>query len=152
MVHAMDAGAKEVMYERLREGRGPRHSDNWNGMIFHWEVLDRPGRSRNDETGQWENITRPRILPTKFLGISAGDQPGLAGMQAPLPAHAPLVDNLDPISYGKVKRAAVTSGTYEEWVDVCLEITDSEGRDIMDQPEIGRAVADKSTYEALRKG
>lgn len=148
MVHAMEAGAREVMYQRLRDGLGPRAAANWHGLKFHWEVLPRPTRTRNDETGEWENTTINRTLPTKFLGADGQGTLPVDGTVAAAPSADPL-SGVDPVIKAKVVKAAKESDSYTAFIDAMLGLSDGDGTPIMEIPEIGQAVADEDWYNRL---
>lgn len=153
MSHAWESGAKDHMMQRVREGKGPRFGDNWNGMRFHFDVLQRPSRIRNEETGEWENSTIARTLPTKFLGFE-GEQ-GTLNVQAGTAVSAPSAPTQDPLSgldavtAGKVRHAAKTATSYTSFIDEMLELTDADNVPIMERSEIGAAVSDESWWQSL---
>lgn len=165
MLHAMEAGAKDVLYQRVKDGAGPRFSSNYNGLSFHWEQLERPvRRPRVDDAGQrvkdergreiWENSTMPRLLPVRFLGVHEGQQTlptvgaAAAVEQGPMSDADPL-RVLDAITAGKVRQAAKRSGDYVTFVDEMLELTDSSDNSIMDHEQIKEALADEGWYASL---
>jgi len=171
MVFAMEAGAREILYERVRNGMGPRFAANYNGLGFHWDMVDRPTRApKLDELGQrvkddrgreiWENTTRQRLLPVAFLGVRdvQGHLPGSgAAATSTVTSHATTVTSdplaaLDVITAAKVRKAAVNAGDYISFVDEMLELTDSDDASIMDHDEIKEALANEDWYASLHKG
>lgn len=166
MVHAMEAGAKDVMYDRLRAGLGPRVAANWLGMKFQWDSLQRPtrrpkvdaeGQPVADENGRqvWENTTTARLLPTKFMGLVGvqGTLEGVAG--AGTVASAPSATTNDPLTVldavtaAKVRAAAKEAGDYGKFIDAMLALNDTTGTPIMEHAEIGQAVADEGWFTSL---
>lgn len=171
MVFAIECGAKDVLYERARAGQGPRFAANYNGLGFHWDLVDRPTRTpKTDEMGQrvkddrgreiWENTTRQRLLPVAFLGVrdTQGHLPGsgAAAMSTvvshPTVAGGDPLAGLDVITQAKVRKAAVSSPDYISFVDVMLELSDADDASIMDHDEIKEALANEDWYASLHKG
>jgi hypothetical protein len=165
MRSALEAGAKDVLYQRVKDGQGPRFSANYNGLNFHWEQVERPvRRPRVDDTGArvkddrgkevWENATIPRLLPVRFLGLHEGQAtlPGVAAAtaveQGPMADTDPL-RTLDPITAGKVRQAAKRAADYVTFVDEMLELTDASDNSIMDHEMIKEALADENWYATL---
>lgn len=162
MSSAWDAGAKDIMMERVTTHGGPTHANNWNLLIFHWEVIQRPGRGvKKDENGQdmtdeqgkkiWEDRSFSRLLPVKYLGvIDTGDVPSAVNVSS-----APTLDPLtvlDAATAGKVRNAGKDSPTYESFIDTMLKLTTPAGTPIMDFTEIGAAVASMDWYLRLHNG
>lgn len=157
MQHAWDAGAKDDMLERARKGGGPTVAANWDGMRFHWDVLERPIRRPEDtDSGRvWVDDKTNRTLPTRYLGLVGVQQ--VLGAAPPVPGVAtPSGDDplsvLDAVTAGKVRVAARDSATYVQFIDAMLNLTTSDGTPIMEFVEIGTAVADSGWFEALHKG
>lgn len=162
MTFAIEAGAKELLYQRAKDGLGPRHASNYNGLEFHWEQVDRPvrrpkvdeqgGRVKDDRGREiWENSTAPRLLPVRFIGLHTEQQTLLPEIPTPTePANGtdPL-RGLDAVTAAKVRQAAKRSGDYITFVDEMLELTDGADNSIMDHDEIKEALADESWYAAL---
>ena len=156
MVHAMESGAKEAMYSRLKAGLGPRAAANWKGFRFHMEVLDRPSRTRDQETNEWKDAIIQRTLPTKFYGIEGQERLDInaaAGTAAAAPsATTDPLSVLDTVTRAKVVRAAKESDRYETFIDVVLGLCDQADVPIMENAVIGQAVADEEWYNTLRNG
>jgi hypothetical protein len=180
MVFAMDNGAKDVLYLRVKDGLGPRHAGNYNGLGFHWDMVERPTRRpKLDEEGQrmkddrgrdvWENGTVQRLLPVRFLGVRdvqaslpgvSGATSGVSGVAAPASSASTSSDSnsddpltrLDLVTAAKVRKAARTSGDYITFVDVMLELTDGNDASIMEYDVIKEALADENWYASLHKG
>ena len=158
MQHAWDAGAKDDMLRRAKEGGGPAVAANYNGLKFHWDVLERPIRrpeDREDGSRVWVNDVANRTLPTKFLGVV-----GAEGVPSAVASASPSlgVVGVDPLGVldaataGRVRVAAKDSATYEQFIDAMLGLTTGDGTPIMEFVEIGAAVADSDWYAALHKG
>ena len=164
MVHASEAGARDVMVERSKavEGQGAKHGSTWVGMRFKFQPLERPIRARyndlnedgtpHEKAGQWYNSTTNRSLPVEFLGVQdgqshAGASPAPSGGSAR--ASDPL-STLDAVTAAKVRKAAADSPDYNTFVDACLVLTDAEGTAIMENMEIGQALSTPDWYLSLR--
>lgn len=153
MQHAWDAGAKDDMLTRARSGGGPSAAGNWNGMRFHWDVVERPIRrpeDKEDGSRVWVNDVTNRTLPTKYLGLA-----GSVADVAPVAIEANVSDPLsvlDAVTAGKVRTAAKDAATYEQFIDAMLGLCTPSGTPIMEFLEIGTAVADSDWYTALHKG
>lgn len=162
MQHAWDAGAKDDMLARIASVGGPTVAANWNGMRFHFDVLERPIRrpeEQEDGSQKWVDTTVQRTLPTKYLG-TAGTQESLPGTAstsatsvsasaAGSPADPLTV--LDAVTAAKVRSAAKEASTYEQFIDKMLALTTNSGTPIMDFVEIGTAVASSDWYAALHR-
>jgi hypothetical protein len=156
MQHAWDAGGKDDMLGRIKSVGGPTVAANWNGMRFHWEVMERPIRrpeDREDGSRVWVDATVPRTLPTKYLGTSGGvEQPQLLTSATPATGvSADPLNVLDGVTAAKVRQAGRESASYEQFIDRMLALTNSTGTPIMDFVEIGTAVASRDWYESLHK-
>lgn len=162
MQHAWDSGAKDDMLERIKTVGGPTVAANWNGMRFHWEVMERPIRrpeDREDGSRVWIDATTPRTLPAKYLGmagiqeaipgVSSTSDTGASASGAKSPADPLTV--LDAVTAAKVRQAGKDAPTYEAFIDKMLGLTTTTGTPIMDFVEIGTAVADSNWYTALHK-
>jgi hypothetical protein len=164
MVAAMEVGARDVLYQRVKEGRGPRYANNYNGLGFHWDAVEKPTRRpKVDEAGQrvkddrgrdvWESTTVQRLLPVRFLGVR-DVQDHLPGTgQTVVAAGAgesgdPLAV-LDVVTAAKVRKAAVNAGDYITFVDEMLELTDGNEASIMDHEQIKEALANEDWYAEL---
>lgn len=163
IVHAMEAGARDVMYARLKDGMGPRVAANWHGMKFHWDVLDRPARRpKTDAEGnpvmgangrqEWENTTTTRLLPTKYLGIEGQEKLDVAAGTA---APAPSTTTTDPLAgiaprmVGTIVQAA-KANSYAGFLDTMLDLCDEDNVPIMERPEISQAAASEDWYMSLK--
>jgi hypothetical protein len=157
MQHAWDAGGKDDMLARIKSVGGPTVGANWNGMRFHWEVMERPIRrpeDREDGSRVWVDATVQRTLPVKYLGTSRGvsEQPQLLSSATPATSATddPL-SVLDAVTAANVRKAGRESVSYEQFIDRMLALTNSTGTPIMDFVEIGTAVASRDWYESLHK-
>ena len=154
MQHAWDAGAKDDMLARIRTVGGPIVAANWNGMKFHWEVLDRETRrpeDREDGSRVWMDVKIQRTLPVKYFGM-AGVQESLpvsSSSTSAISATGDPLSVLDSVTAAKVRQVAQQAPTYEKFIDGMLALTSAAGTPIMDLVEIGTAVASSDWYEAL---
>jgi len=171
MVFAMEAGAKDILYERVRSGAGPRFAANYNGLGFHWDMVDRPTRRpKVDEMGVrvkddrgrdvWENAVTQRLLPVRFLGVRdvQSHLPGTGSAATSTVASHPTTVTSDPlaaldvVTAAKVRKAATNAADYISFVDEMLELTDGNDASIMDHDEIKEALANEDWYASLHKG
>ena len=170
MTHAAEAGAREIMLERSKAvaGQGAKHASTWLRMRFLFEPVEVPIRSRhedfladgitpNPQAGTWYNDTTNRSLPTKFLGLTGVS--GSTASAAPTAPSAPSVTSssttdplsvLDPVTAGKVRKAATDAADYNAFVDAILMLTDTEGSAIMEHSIIGQHLADENWYISLK--
>lgn len=155
MQHAWDAGGKEDMLERIRTVGGPTVAANWNGMRFHWEVMERPIRrpeDREDGSRVWVNDVINRTLPSKYLGLAGTAQVEQVMSDGAHGKDSDPLSVLDAVTAGKVRVAAKDSATYEQFIDAMLGLCTENGTPIMEFVEIGTAVADSDWYATLHKG
>lgn len=156
MQHAWDAGAKDDMLGRIKSVGGPTVGANWNGMRFHWEVLERPIRrpvDNEDGSRTWKDEVINRTLPVKYLGmVGVQEQLPTSGTVAgagSVGSSADPLTVLDAVTAGKVRQAAKDAASYEQFIDKMLGLTNNSGTPIMDFVEIGTAVADREWFNAL---
>jgi hypothetical protein len=157
IVHMMDAGAKDILYQRYDAGLGPRFAENYNNLIFHWEITKRPvrrpasnedGTPKLDEQGRrvWEDQTINRLLPTKYLGVDEAH----GGVAVPSAATQDPLSALSSEDQEKVVRAALDSGSYFQFIDALRGLTDSNGQTMISVEEIRQALATEEWYTSLR--
>lgn len=160
IVHAMESGAKEVMYERNKalNNEGPRHASMWVDLGFHFDMVavptrvpqqDADGNRVKDERGRdiWLNTTVDRLLPTRFLGVKGSKPTGAA--PAPAVSTSDPFSVLDPVTHSKVMAAAQASGgDYLSFMDAMLELTDGNDVSILDFDEIKLAVSDEAWFKS----
>jgi len=166
MVAAMEVGARDVLYERVKAGAGPRFASNYNGLGFHWDMVERPtrqpkvnelGERVRDDRGReiWENTTRPRLLPVRFLGVRDVQDhlpgSGAAAYSERFQSGADPLAVLDTLTAAKVRKAAERAGDYISFVDEMLELTDGNDASIMDHDEIKEALANEDWYASLHQ-
>lgn len=160
IVHAMEAGAKEIMYERnkMLNNEGPRHASLWVDLGFHWDMVavptrvpqqDADGNRVKDDRGRdiWLNTTVDRLLPTRFLGVKGSKPTG--AVPAPAANTSDPFSVLDQGTQEKVRAAGEASGgDYLSFMDAMLELTDSNENSILDVDEIKMAVSDEAWFES----
>jgi hypothetical protein len=102
IAHAIKAGALDTM-----RSRGvPQEAKTWEGLTFHWNRLTLPGRDGTE--------SKPKLLPTKFLGVNGGTS---------TPAPAAAADSaVSPLILAKLKKAARDSASYDEFMVAGFEI------------------------------
>jgi hypothetical protein len=160
ITHAMDAGAADEMRRRNRDlfsNHGPMHGKFWQGLVFDFEVVERPGRRPNEE-GVWVNSTFNRVLPTKYHGVqgdSSATSPSadsVPSSQSASGSQGSTVNDglgLSETDRAKLKTLAL-SHSYPEFVDAVTDLTDSRGESMVANAPLMQALADEGFYNSLR--
>jgi hypothetical protein len=84
-------GAAGVLRERNRrlDNRGPQMAELWEGLRFHFDVVNRHGRTRRGD--QWVDVVNERMMPVRYLGEVAQQQ---SFPQPPQPQPQPQPQNV----------------------------------------------------------
>lgn len=150
MTRAFDAGAEDVIRERsaANEHLGPKSSQVWPGLKFHWEVVSKPYSFKDQKTGEMIEGTSNRSYPTKYLGLSdatatSSTASSTGGDNSAASTADPLA-SVDAAIATKLKILAQTK-PYIEWVDEALAL-----QEVRDSDTLMSALSDEGFYNKLK--
>jgi len=166
-------GAAAVMRERNRRlgNRGPQCAELWDGLRFHFDVLERRGRTRKGD--EWVDTVVERMLPVRYLGTNAPTTAPSAVTPAPAPTPAasspsppppfpaagtvpapgvhPALANLSAGDQARVRELAVKED-FGGFVDGVMRLSREGGGTMLEVPALIQALADEQFYLQLKGG
>lgn len=158
---AMKSGAGDELQgrsQRDHQGRGPMHAALWQGLRFHFEVLNEPG-DMPDPNGGTKWIPNPegvnRVAPTKYLGTteestSSPDSKKTSSAQSSGTANTTSPsDSIHPADLATLTQHA-NELDFEPWVDHIMTLKDQSGSLFIKNKPVMALLASKDRYEALK--
>lgn len=158
---AMAAGARDELFRRDQEdfgGKGPFHIAIWNGLEFHYDVVEEDGRVRND-AGDWVAGKVKVLRPTKYLGNGEEAKPApkarTSSRTAPSstsPANTSAT-NGHGISEADLHILRELAGRHPDrgaFADAVLETPDSSGNPFIKNTNVIKAMSREDWYEELK--
>lgn len=135
---ATKAGAGDYLRAKDAElggGNGRTFAKVWDGLRFHFDVVDEQGTKRDDD-GNFRDATVQVIRPTAFLGN--GDAPATSNGNSTTPASIASV----------LREVAQKATSYKEFGDLAMEALEKLPAD---QRKAGYIqIADEAYYESLK--
>lgn len=158
----MTAGAGDALRERSKtqfNSRGPFHAALWNGLRFHWDVVQRTEPSRT-ESGEWVDKETDVMVPVKFLGVAGGVQ------QSPQPAAqaAPTGDSqaasqaavaasngadIHEMDLKMLKGLAKSANDHGNFADLVMEAADHAGEPFIKNKAVMKKIGQEDFYNGL---
>jgi len=163
-VMALDGAADELRKRSkdLYESRGPMHAKLWEGLRFHWDVIQEPRREPNPDnpSGSWVVKAGEFVgvmVPERYLGV-ADEAPKAhyvpqPSQQQTLPSSAPSSTNGGDISEADMvtlKLIAMSAETHKEFADAVMDTQGENGELLTRNPSVRKSLAKKEWWEALK--
>lgn len=134
-----DPAAREVLGKRQEAagGLGPRHSEIWVGLRYHWKIIPQTS------TIEGKEYTSKPLYPVAYLGVADGSGAKSAVERTTLSGGGHNVSVPSPLAT-QIKLLAV-SRNFPEFVDGVMEIPGA-----LSEPALTDALGSEDFYQSVR--